>query len=216
MWRPASLSGLCFSLVAGGFVGLMSALLFAVRCLFAAFRRCLSSHVCLALRSVRVCVAFQLRVDVAVLLELTELAKPVERPCLCCNTRSRKGVFLGCSGRFANIYRSTVPTRLRGGLMLRLPSTAGRPALLRIRFRAGPAGARSMHAKVPKWACFVGMTRHLSNCYKQLLQRWEATRACGLRSARPCRPTASAQSSRQALHRAAPARGQHPGWDTTP
>ena len=33
------------------------------------------------------CVAFQLRVSVAVLLELTELAKPVERPCLCCNTR---------------------------------------------------------------------------------------------------------------------------------
>ena len=29
------------------------------------------------------CVAFQLRVSVAVLLELTELAKPVEMPCLC-------------------------------------------------------------------------------------------------------------------------------------
>ena len=39
------------------------------------------SHVCLALRIVRVCVAFQLRVSVAVLLELTELAKPIERPC---------------------------------------------------------------------------------------------------------------------------------------
>ena len=37
-------------------------------------------------RTVRVCVAFQLRVSVAVLLELTELATPVERPCLCCNT----------------------------------------------------------------------------------------------------------------------------------
>ena len=30
----------------------------------------------------------QLRVSVAVLLELTELAKPAERPCLCCNTHS--------------------------------------------------------------------------------------------------------------------------------
>ena len=89
VWRPAALSGLCFSLVVGGFVGLMSALLFSVRCLFAAFRirRFLSSHVCLALRIVRACVAFLLRVSVAVLLELTELAKPVERPCLCCNTR---------------------------------------------------------------------------------------------------------------------------------
>ena len=28
-----------------------------------------------------------LRISVAVLLELTELAKPVERPCLCCNTQ---------------------------------------------------------------------------------------------------------------------------------
>ena len=43
-------------------------------------------HVCFALRPVGVCVAFQLRVSVAVLLELTELAKPVERLCLCCNT----------------------------------------------------------------------------------------------------------------------------------
>ena len=34
------------------------------------------------------CVAFLLRVSVAVLLELTELAKPVEMPCLCCNTHS--------------------------------------------------------------------------------------------------------------------------------
>ena len=85
---PAASSGLCFSLVAGGFVGLMSALLFAVRCLFAAFRRCLSSHVCIALRIVRVCAAFQLRVSVAVLLELTGLAKPVERPCFCCNTHA--------------------------------------------------------------------------------------------------------------------------------
>ena len=46
----------------------------------------LSSRVCFVLRAVRVCVAFQLRVSVAVLLELTELAKPVERLCLCCNT----------------------------------------------------------------------------------------------------------------------------------
>ena len=36
----------------------------------------------------RVCVASQLRVSVAVLLELTELAKPVERPCLCRNTHT--------------------------------------------------------------------------------------------------------------------------------
>ena len=41
---------------------------------------------CFALRTVRACVAFQLRVSVAALLELTELAKPVERPCLCCDT----------------------------------------------------------------------------------------------------------------------------------
>ena len=41
---------------------------------------------CFALRTVRVCVAFGLRVSVAVLLELTELAKPVERPSLRCNT----------------------------------------------------------------------------------------------------------------------------------
>ena len=34
----------------------------------------------------RVCDAFLLRVSVAVLLELTELAKLVEMPCLCCNT----------------------------------------------------------------------------------------------------------------------------------
>ena len=38
----------------------------------------------------RVCVAFLLRVSVAVLLELTELAKPVEMPCLCCNTHSEQ------------------------------------------------------------------------------------------------------------------------------
>ena len=36
VWRPAVLSGLCSSLVAGGFARLPSALLFAVRCLFAA------------------------------------------------------------------------------------------------------------------------------------------------------------------------------------
>ena len=35
-WRPAVLSGLCSSLVAGGFARLRVALLFAVRCLFAA------------------------------------------------------------------------------------------------------------------------------------------------------------------------------------
>ena len=39
------------------------------------------------MRTVRVCVASQLRVSVAALLELTELAKPVEMPCLCCNTQ---------------------------------------------------------------------------------------------------------------------------------
>ena len=38
--------------------------------------------------TVRLCVAFLLRVSVAVLLELTELAKPVEMPCLCCNTHT--------------------------------------------------------------------------------------------------------------------------------
>ena len=38
-------------------------------------------------RRVRVCVALQFRVSVAVLLELTELAQQVEMPCLCCNTR---------------------------------------------------------------------------------------------------------------------------------
>ena len=37
-------------------------------------------------------VAFQLRVSVAVLLELTELAEPVERPCLCCNTQCTDGM----------------------------------------------------------------------------------------------------------------------------
>ena len=36
MWRPAVLSGLCSSLVAGGFTRSLGALLFAVRCLFAA------------------------------------------------------------------------------------------------------------------------------------------------------------------------------------
>ena len=40
---------------------------------------------CHTAATVRVCVPFQLRVSVAVLLELTEPAKPVERPCLCCN-----------------------------------------------------------------------------------------------------------------------------------
>ena len=39
VWRPAALSRLWLGLVAGGFVDLMSALLFAVRCVFAAFRR---------------------------------------------------------------------------------------------------------------------------------------------------------------------------------
>ena len=67
---------------------IMSALdlLFAVRCLFATFRRWLSSHVCFVSRAVRVRVAFQLRVSVAALLELTELTNPVEMPCLCCKT----------------------------------------------------------------------------------------------------------------------------------
>ena len=43
---------------------------------------------CFDPRTVRVCVASLLRVSVAVLLELTELAKPVEMPCLCCNTHA--------------------------------------------------------------------------------------------------------------------------------
>ena len=44
-------------------------------------------------------VAFLLRVCVAVLLELTELAKPVEMPRLCCNTQRRASttsVLLSC------------------------------------------------------------------------------------------------------------------------
>ena len=106
---PAASSGLCFSLVAGGFVGLMSALLFAVRCLFAAFRRCLSSHVCLALRTVRVCVAFQVRGSVAVLLELTELAKPVERPCLCCNTHAQLFVVTHMLSSAASTWDEALP-----------------------------------------------------------------------------------------------------------
>ena len=46
------------------------------------FRRGLLRRLCFASRTVRVCDAFLLRVCVAFLLELTELAKPVEMPCL--------------------------------------------------------------------------------------------------------------------------------------
>ena len=56
---------------------------------FAGFTACLLSHVCFDSRPVRVRVAVLLGVCVVVLLEFTELAKPVEMPCLCCNTRSR-------------------------------------------------------------------------------------------------------------------------------
>ena len=52
----------------------------------------MSSHACLVSCTVRVCAAFLLRVSVAVLLELTELAKPVERPCLCCDTHTHTGL----------------------------------------------------------------------------------------------------------------------------
>ena len=41
------------------------------------------------LHTAAVCGAFLLRVSVAVLLELTVLAKPVEMPCLCWNTQLR-------------------------------------------------------------------------------------------------------------------------------
>ena len=47
------------------------------------------SRLCFASRAVRVCAAFLLRVSVAVLLELRELAKPVERPRVCCSTAKR-------------------------------------------------------------------------------------------------------------------------------
>ena len=71
-----------------GWVRLLSARLFALRCLFAWFRRALLRRLCFVSRTVRVCVAFLLRVCAAVLLELTELAKPVEMPRICCNTRA--------------------------------------------------------------------------------------------------------------------------------
>ena len=65
---------------------MLSALLFPLRCLFAGFRRALVRRLCIVSRTVRVCVAFLLGVGVAFLLELCELAQPVEMPCLCCNT----------------------------------------------------------------------------------------------------------------------------------
>ena len=46
---------------------------------------------CLA-QCASLCCVFRLRVSVAVLLELTELAEPVERPCLCCNTQCTDGM----------------------------------------------------------------------------------------------------------------------------
>ena len=54
----------------------------------------------------RVCVAFLLRVSVAVLLELTELAKPVEMPCLCCNTRGQAWTCSKSANRTAVCRRS--------------------------------------------------------------------------------------------------------------
>ena len=46
------------------------------------------SRLCFVSRTVRVCVAFLQGFSVAFLLELSELAKPAELPCLCCSTHS--------------------------------------------------------------------------------------------------------------------------------
>ena len=64
--KPAALSGLCFGLVAEGIAC----------CVLCSLLSCAS----LRCFPVRVCVAF--------LLELTELAQPVEMPCLRCNTQT--------------------------------------------------------------------------------------------------------------------------------
>ena len=79
MCRPAALSGPRFGRRG---VCLLKALLSALRCLAVWFRRGLLTRLCFASCAVRVCVAVLLGVCVTVLLELTELAKPVEMPCL--------------------------------------------------------------------------------------------------------------------------------------
>ena len=77
---------------------LLSALLFAVRSPFAGFRHSLLSRLRFVSRTGRVCVAFLLRVSVAFLLELAELAEPVEMP-------EKKSTF--CSGRGQSLCDST-------------------------------------------------------------------------------------------------------------
>ena len=66
----------CRLLCPGGvLVWSLSALPFALQCLFVWFRRGLLSLLCFASRTVRVCVAFLLRVCVAFLLELTNRSR---------------------------------------------------------------------------------------------------------------------------------------------
>ena len=82
------MSGLCSSLVAGGFARLRVALLFAVRCLFAASAAdCRAT--CALFRAL--CEFVLLFCFESVLLFCSNspswLAEPVEMPCLCCNTR---------------------------------------------------------------------------------------------------------------------------------
>ena len=67
-------------------VFLLCALLLAFRCLLVWFRRGLLSRLCSASRTVRVCVASLLLACAAFLLQLTELAKPAQTRCACCNT----------------------------------------------------------------------------------------------------------------------------------
>ena len=69
-------------------IWLLRALLLALQSLAAGFRHSLLSRLCFVSRTVRVCVAFLFGVCVAVLLELTELAKPVDLPRLCCDTHA--------------------------------------------------------------------------------------------------------------------------------
>ena len=64
-------------------------------------------------------VAFQFQVSAAVLLELTELAKPVEMPCLCCATRSTCAGHLLSSGAAHPLPRRPRPRRMQGR---RIPS----------------------------------------------------------------------------------------------
>ena len=83
----------------------------SLRCLLVCFRRGLLTRLCFCLRTVRVWVAFLLRVCVALLLELTELAKPVEMPCCNAHAQRQASWFLCSRGRCQQRYHWRLQAR---------------------------------------------------------------------------------------------------------